>query len=167
MNRMLRILVISSLLICSLGAKAVKSYRIYWDDPFVVEWIISDDFRVVIEQDSKETRDYTLKLIGEKTEIMFPLNRGAESYNDSNVYFITGQDLTDYVPDATYTLSERNGDIIIGNLKDDSVVYMFKENGGPEDVKEYTPHKEFVINPTCGFDYVDVNGNILKFSAKK
>lgn len=168
MNRMLRILVISSLLICSLGAKAVKSYRIYWDDPFVVEWIISDDFRVVIEQDSKETRDYTLKLIGEKTEIMFPPTRGAESYNDSNCdYFISGQDLTDYVPDVTYTLSERNGDIIVGNLDDDSVVYMFKEEGGPEDIEEYTPHNEFVIDPMCGFDYVDVNGNILKFSAKK
>lgn len=167
MNRMLRILVISSLLICSLGAKAFKSYRVAWDDGFMIEWIISDDFKVEIAEVPEDYREYYLKLTGKNSVIRFTESHCSETYNDSNVYFILGQDLSDYVPDATYTLSERNGDIIIGNLKDDSVVYMFKEDGGPEDVKEYTPHKEFVINPTCGFDYVDVNGNILKFSAKK
>lgn len=168
MNKLLRILAISSLLFSSFGAKAVKSYRMYWDDPFVVEWIISDDFNVEIVLTTPEYDGYSLKLTGQNSVIIFPEIHGFASYNDSNLYyFIAGMDLSEYVPDLTYTLSERNGEIVVGNLDDDSVIYLCKNEGGPEDIEEYTPDKEFVINPMCGFDYVDVNSIILKFSVKK
>lgn len=168
MNRMLRILVISSLLICTLGAKAVKSYRIYWDDPFIVEWIISDDFKVEIGEYNSEEWGYSLKLTGENSVIMFPMAHGAETYNDSDVfYFIVGDDLSKYTPDTTYTLLERNGDIVVGNLTDGVVVNLYNEGGEEEESEGYSPHKEFIINPMCGYECFNIPGGSFKFSVRK
>lgn len=167
MNKLIRILALCSLLICSFGVKAVRSYRIYWEDPFIVEWIISDDFKVEIGQYTPDDWEYSLKLTGENTVIMFPLGHRAETYNDSHVYFIVGDDLSKYTPDVTYTLLERNGDIVVGNLIDGVVVNLYNEDGEEEESEGYSPHKEFVINPMCGYEWFSIPGSTFKFSVKK
>ena len=165
MNTYNRIFLIISLLLSVISIDAQNNLKVKFDDGGIVQWDFPDTFEPsIVDKNIRDIYEPMLKLSGREVEIFIPLEyiEWTVQSPDRIIFEREWSDDWGWLG-YEYTLSEKDGKIVIGNLTEDTAVDVCKDYEGKEcryltvtgeverDPKD--GYNVFMLNSVCIFVY--------------
>ena len=149
----------------SFQMKAQNNLKVKFDDGGIVKWDFSDDFEPsIVDKNIRDIYEPMLRLSGKEIDIFIPLDFIEWTVQSPDRIIFEREWHEDWGwMGYEYTLSEKEGKIIIGNLPEDTAVDVCKDYEGKEcryltvtgelerDLKD--GYNVFMFNSVCIFVY--------------
>ena len=160
-----KLIVLTILMSIGFSMKAHNNLKVKFDDGGIVKWDFSDDFEPsIVDKNIRDIYEPMLRLSGKEIDIFIPLDFIEWTVQSPDRIIFEREWHEDWgLMGYEYTLSEKEGKIIIGNLPEDTAVDVCKDYEGKEcryltvtgelerDLKD--GYNVFMFNSVCIFVY--------------
>ena len=150
---MRRILTLLTFVFITFIFNAQNNLKVKFDDGGIVKWDFPDTFELsIVDKNMRDIYEPMLRLSGREIEIFIPLDF-IEWTVESNDRIIFQREWTDDWgwSGNEYTLNEKDGKIIIGNLPEYTAIDICKDNEG-KDCRYLTVSGNLERDPRDGYN---------------
>ena len=148
--------------------KAQNNLKVKFDDGGIVKWDFPDDFEPsIVDKNLRDIYEPMLRLSGKEIDIYLPLEfiEWTVQNPDRIIFEREWNDDWGWLG-YEYSLSEKDGKIVIGNLPEDTAIDVCKDYEGQE-CRYLTGTGELESDPKDGFNVFMFNSIIMFVYPKK